>query len=198
MSFVFREHLKDGRDTTSLYVERVKGSEESCILDLLTPPQVRVLYSSHQPNGVIARELAIGESTVRTHFHHILKKFGLSRQSYGDALTLGIAIHEGFVPLEITTNKELDSSLSLVEERILRLHCQGFTYKEIGSVVYPPITDSTVRVHLNNIRGKLACKGLSKRQFVYKVAQLGLIDSNFIGGRGKKVSDIVAEVKEKL
>ncbi|WP_329080783.1 MULTISPECIES: response regulator transcription factor [unclassified Streptosporangium] len=67
-------------DTAALLVQRVRQSRRPRPIDLLTPRELQVLaeITRGRSNAEIARVLALGRETVKTHVSSVLAKLGLT------------------------------------------------------------------------------------------------------------------------
>lgn len=125
------------------------------LLDILGPMEENVLAHSHLSNEAIAKELAVTESTIRTHLHNINNKYGDDQLSPKDTLFTAIGgdlLRLNPIEEEAIKDKYL-GPLSPAEDVAFCLAANGLTYKQTADILRKSIT--TVRSQLHNAYVKL-------------------------------------------
>lgn len=99
----------------------------------------------------------------------LLEEYKLPDSEYGKALGKAVNNMAVFYPRYLGKISTLEEPLTNMESRILKLHCERLTTKEILELL--SITERTLKFHNTNIYRKLGAK--NKQEAVYLAKQMG-------------------------
>lgn len=134
----------------------------------LKPRQLEVLENLYMPTTILAEKLGIGASTVRTHFHAIMRAFGVhSKRELAVEAAKTDSLDQSKIPRDRT------QSLTAYEKDLLAKY-YALSIEEIAETINKPI--GTLRVHFMKIYRKIDATDRTEATFFAIVD--GLIPSD--------------------